>query len=162
MQLPPIDRSLYWPSSTGSDGASASSSAAAGTVNASSSTPSSVQPVPAVTNDPTASTVVTMTGKLVANPNTPSAPAETPNKDWTEVKTKATSDAPPPPPSPPLSVQLLNYLHSVWGASAAAVEAAQQSGQASQAENQDSMKRQRASSDLLVYSDPKVKRSSNL
>lgn len=168
MQLPPIDRSQYWPSTTGSDtaSASASSSSAAGSTAsvsgvAGSSTPSN-PPAPAVTNDPTASTVVTMTGKLMANPNTPSTPDGTSNKDWTEVKTKATSDAPPPPPTPPLYQQLINYLHTVWGASAAAVEAAQQTGQASQAETQSNTKQQRDNNDLLVYSDPKVKRSSSL
>lgn len=98
-------------------------------------------------------------GAIVREPDKPSAP-EAPNRDWTAVKKKETVEEPPEPPKEPIYKQLLEFIQSMWRASASAVDVAQdihkttlQELQAQKAEDEQQS---------LVYSDPKVKRTGGL
>ncbi len=141
MQMPPVDRTNSLPQK-------AEPSVVA--------TPAAPK-VAMATHEPNQSTVVTVNGELVASPDKPSSQAELPNKDWTEVKKKATAEEPPEPPKEPIYKQLMAYLESVWAASNRAVDVAQQVNQAAQAK--DAQEQANANNNMLVYSDPKVKRS---
>ena len=143
MQLPPVDRSPSWRPqgadlySTGASGAPA------------------VRPINAP--NPVESMDRLGEGAIVREPDKPSAP-EAPNRDWTEVKKKETVEEPPEPPKEPISKQLLEFIQSMWRASAMAVEAAEQAQKTDQQERNMLQVRTQP----LTYEEPKVKRTGGL
>ena len=148
MQLPPVDRS---PAQWRPQGADLYSTGASGAV--------PVRPVNAA--NPVESTGRLGEGSVLREPTKPSAPDEE-NRDWTlpiEKKDKP-SEADAPPKDPPLHQVMLEFIQSMWRASASAVDVAQdihkttlQELQAQKAEDEQQS---------LVYSDPKVKRTGGL
>ena len=146
MQLPSTDRSAS-PSPSGTGLNSAAVSGVQQVRAASSATPSVT---PAVSTENAAQKGV------VRSPEIPSSP-DSPNKDWTTVRKKETVEAPPEPPKEPIYKQLLEFLRSMWRASGAAVEIAQELNKP--VEN--SWQQQRKSQ-LLTYEDlGKVKKTTH-
>ncbi|EHN66763.1 hypothetical protein CTATCC11996_06543 [Comamonas testosteroni ATCC 11996] len=95
-------------------------------------------------------------GRTVREPEKPSAP-DTENRDWTlaeEVKQKEEVEE---PPKEPISKQLIEFIQSMWRASAQAVEQAQETSK-----SEDLLQnKQTARNEPLTYSEPRVKRSGN-
>ncbi|ACY31359.1 conserved hypothetical protein [Comamonas thiooxydans] len=95
-------------------------------------------------------------GRSVREPEKPSAP-DTENRDWTlaeEVKQKEEVEE---PPKEPISKQLIEFIQSMWRASAQAVEQAQETSK-----SEDLLQsKQQARNEPLTYSEPRVKRSGN-
>jgi hypothetical protein len=115
-----------------------------------------------VTNAPTESTIVTVSGKKAASPDKPSSSTEQPNKDWTETKKKATTEEPKKPPVEPISKRLIDFLNSMWKASGSVVELAAEQASAEANRLGNEQQKQGLSTNLLVYTDPKVKRGGGL
>jgi len=95
-------------------------------------------------------------GRTVREPEKPSAP-DTENRDWTlaeEIKQKEEVEE---PPKEPISKQLIEFIQSMWRASAQAVEQAQETSK-----SEDLLQsKQQARNEPLTYSEPRVKRSGN-
>ncbi|WP_027476535.1 hypothetical protein [Curvibacter gracilis] len=151
MQLPPVDRSMNW-------AYSGSSQSLAGADNAISTKPAATT----VTNAPTESTIVTVSGQKAASPDKPSSSNDQPNKDWTAVKKKATTEEAKTPPPEPISKRLIDFLNSMWKASGSVVELAAEQASAEANRLEREKQKQGLSTNLLVYTDPKVKRSGGL
>lgn len=158
MQIPPIDLTLYRPP--------AMAAAAGGGAVASSGASSSAQVAGegSVRAGVTQATAAARTQDFVGAPqgargpdNTPSAPAETPNRDWTTVRQKETVKEPEEPPKEPISKLLMDNLQSLWRASSSMVDLAEEQQRLAQKALASGQ-----GSDLnapVVYSDPsKVKR----
>lgn len=142
MQIPPVDRShTQWRV----QGADLYSTGASGAV-----------PVRAV-NPANAAESVDRVGEgrsPVREPDKPSSP-DMENRDWTlaqEIKQKEEVEE---PPKEPISKQLIEFIQSMWRASAQAVEQAQE---VSQADDQ-LRNKQIVRNEPLTYSEPKVKRT---
>jgi hypothetical protein len=148
MQLPPIDRS---PTQWRPQGADLYSTGASGAV--------PVRPVNAA--NPVESTDRLGEGSVVREPTKPSAPDEE-NRDWTlpiEKKDKP-SEAEAPPKDPPLHQVMLEFIQSMWRASASAVEVAQAVHKTALQEQQAQQVKDEQQSP--TYADPKVKRTGAL
>lgn len=139
MQIPPVDRSPHWRP----QGADLYSTGASGAV--------PVRPVNAA--NPVESMDRLGEGAIVKTPEKPSA--ESPNRDWTEVKKQDTVKEPEEPPKEPIYVQLLELLREMWRASGSAVELAQDINKITLAERM----AQQAKDEPLTYADPAVKRT---
>ena len=143
MQIPPLDRTQTPWRTQGADLYSTGASGAA-----------PVRPVNAV--NATESVDKIGEGRTVREPEKPSAP-DTENRDWTlaeEVKQKEEVEE---PPKEPISKQLIEFIQSMWRASAQAVEQAQESSK-----SEDLLQsKQTARNEPLTYSEPRVKRSGN-
>ena len=140
MQIPPLDRTQTPWRTQGADLYSTGASGAA-----------PVRPVNAV--NATESVDKIGEGRTVRTPEQPSAP-DTENRDWTlaeEVKQKEEVEE---PPKEPISKQLIEFIQSMWRASAQAVDHAQESSKA-----EDLLQNKRtARSEPLTYSEPRIKR----
>ena len=158
MQIPPVDLTLYRPQAT----AAAAGSSAAAIGGAASS--AQVAGEGSVRAGVTQATAAAKAQDFVGAPqgargpdNTPSAPAETPNRDWTTVRQKETVKEPEEPPKEPISKLLMDNLQSLWRASSSMVDLAEEQQRLAQK----ALASGRAS-DLnapVVYADPsKVKR----
>ena len=143
MQIPPLDRTQTPWRTQGADLYSTGASGAA-----------PVRPVNAV--NATESVDKIGEGRTVREPEKPSAP-DTENRDWTlaeEVKQKEEVEE---PPKEPISKQLIEFIQSMWLASAQAVEQAQETSK-----SEDLLQnKQTARNEPLTYSEPRVKRSGN-
>ncbi|QOQ82948.1 MULTISPECIES: hypothetical protein [Comamonas] len=143
MQIPPLDRTQTPWRTQGADLYSTGASGAA-----------PVRPVNAV--NATESVDKIGEGRTVREPEKPSAP-DTENRDWTlaeEVKQKEEVEE---PPKEPISKQLIEFIQSMWRASAQAVEQAQETSK-----SEDLLQsKQTARNEPLTYSEPRVKRSGN-
>ncbi|MFN3732409.1 hypothetical protein [Comamonas testosteroni] len=143
MQIPPLDRTQTPWRTQGADLYSTGASGAA-----------PVRPVNAV--NATESVDKIGEGRTVREPEKPSAP-DTENRDWTlaeEVKQKEEVEE---PPKEPISKQLIEFIQSMWRASAQAVEQAQETSK-----SEDLLQsKQHARNEPLTYSEPRVKRSGN-
>ena len=140
MQIPPLDRTQTPWRTQGADLYSTGASGAA-----------PVRPVNAV-NAPESVDKIGE-GRTVREPEKPSAP-DTENRDWTlaeEVKQKEEVEE---PPKEPISKQLIEFIQSMWRASAQAVDQAQESSK-----SEDLLQnKQTARSEPLTYSEPRIKR----
>ncbi|BCX54805.1 MULTISPECIES: hypothetical protein [Comamonas] len=143
MQIPPLDRTQTPWRTQGADLYSTGASGAA-----------PVRPVNAV--NATESVDKIGEGRTVREPEKPSAP-DTENRDWTlaeEVKQKEEVEE---PPKEPISKQLIEFIQSMWRASAQAVEQAQETSK-----SEDLLQsKQQARNEPLTYSEPRIKRSGN-
>ncbi|MGU3625298.1 hypothetical protein ACJJWD_03350 [Comamonas testosteroni] len=143
MQIPPLDRTQTPWRTQGADLYSTGASGAA-----------PVRPVNAV-NAPESVDKIGE-GRTVREPEKPSAP-DTENRDWTlaeEIKQKEEVEE---PPKEPISKQLIEFIQSMWRASAQAVEQAQETSK-----SEDLLQsKQQARNEPLTYSEPRVKRSGN-
>lgn len=143
MQIPPLDRTQTPWRTQGADLYSTGASGAA-----------PVRPVNAV--NATESVDKIGEGRSVREPEKPSAP-DTENRDWTlaeEIKQKEEVEE---PPKEPISKQLIEFIQSMWRASAQAVEQAQETSK-----SEDLLQsKQQARNEPLTYSEPRVKRSGN-
>ncbi|AIJ44841.1 MULTISPECIES: hypothetical protein [Comamonas] len=143
MQIPPLDRTQTPWRTQGADLYSTGASGAA-----------PVRPVNAV--NATESVDKIGEGRTVREPEKPSAP-DTENRDWTlaeEIKQKEEVEE---PPKEPISKQLIEFIQSMWRASAQAVEQAQETSK-----SEDLLQsKQQARNEPLTYSEPRVKRSGN-
>lgn len=143
MQIPPLDRTQTPWRTQGADLYSTGASGAA-----------PVRPVNAV--NATESVDKIGEGRSVREPEKPSAP-DTENRDWTlaeEVKQKEEVEE---PPKEPISKQLIEFIQSMWRASAQAVEQAQETSK-----SEDLLQsKQQARNEPLTYSEPRIKRSGN-
>lgn len=141
MQIPPLDRTQTPWRTQGADLYSTGASGAA-----------PVRPVNAVN---AAESVDKLgEGRTVREPEKPSA-SDTENRDWTrpeEVKQKEVVEE---PPKEPISKQLIEFIQSMWRASAQAVEQAQETSKAEDVLQSKQMVR----SEPLTYAEPKVKRT---
>ena len=141
MQIPPLDRTQTPWRTQGADLYSTGASGAA-----------PVRPVNAV--NATESVDKIGEGRTVREPEKPSAP-DTENRDWTlaeEIKQKEEVEE---PPKEPISKQLIEFIQSMWRASAQAVEQAQETSK-----SEDLLQsKQQARNEPLTYSEPRVKRS---
>ena len=140
MQISPLDRTQTPWRTQGADLDSTGASGAA-----------QVRPVNAV--NATESVDKIGEGRTVRTPEQPSAP-DTENRDWTlaeEIKQKEEVDE---PPKEPISKQLIEFIQSMWRASAQAVDHAQESSK-----SEDLLQnKQTARSEPLTYSEPRIKR----
>ena len=144
MQLPPVDRSPLWRP----QGADLYSTGASGAV--------PVRPIHAA--NPVESMDRLGEGAIVKTPEKPSDP-DTPNRDWTlSEEKKEVEETPPEPPKEPIYKQLLEFIQSMWRASAMAVDALEE------AKKVDQQQRNMAQTQTepLTYQDPKVKRTGGL
>ena len=143
MQIPPLDRTQTPWRTQGADLYSTGASGAA-----------PVRPVNAV-NAPESVDKIGE-GRTVREPEKPSAP-DTEYRDWTlaeEIKQKEEVEE---PPKEPISKQLIEFIQSMWRASAQAVEQAQETSK-----SEDLLQsKQTARNEPLTYSEPRIKRSGN-
>ena len=140
MQMPPVDRSPVWRPA----GADLYSTGASG-----------APPVrPINTANPVESMDRLGEGAIVRQPDKPSAP-DVENRDWTEVKKKETAEE---PPKEPIYKQLIEYIQSMWRASASAIDVAQEVNKTALQERM----AQQVKNEPLTYSDPKIKRTGGL
>ena len=141
MQIPPLDRTQTPWRTQGADLYSTGASGAA-----------PVRPVNAVNASESVDKIGE--GRTVREPEKPSV-ADSENRDWTlaeEVKQKEEVDE---PPKEPISKQLIEFIQSMWRASAQAVEQAQEVSK-----SEDVLQtKQSARSEPLTYSEPRIKRT---
>ena len=141
MQIPPLDRTQTPWRTQGADLYSTGASGAA-----------PVRPVNAVNASESVDKIGE--GRTVREPEKPSAP-DTENRDWTlaeEVKQKEEVEE---PPKEPISKQLIEFIQSMWRASAQAVEQAQEVSK-----SEDLLQnKQSARNEPLTYSEPRIKRT---
>ena len=140
MQIPPVDRSHSPWRTQGSD---LYSTGASGAV--------PVRPVNAV--NAMESVDKLGEGRTLREPEKPSV-ADAENRDWTqaeEIKQKEEVDE---PPKEPISKQLIEFIQSMWRASAQAVDQAQEASK-----SEDLLQnKQSARSEPLTYAEPRIKR----
>ncbi|MBS0506917.1 MAG: hypothetical protein JSR53_05995 [Proteobacteria bacterium] len=148
MQLPPVDRT---PAQWRPQGADLYSTGASGAV--------PVRPVNAA--NAVESTDRLGEGASVREPTRPSAPDDE-NRDWTLPieKKHHPKEAEAPPKDPPLHKLMLDFIQSMWRASASAVDVAQHIHQAAQQERQ--AQEVKDDQQSPTYADPKVKRTGGL
>lgn len=141
MQIQPVDRSQTpWRT----QGADLYSTGASGAV--------PVRPVNAV--NATESVDKLGEGRTVRGPEKPSD-ADMENRDWTRPEVVKEKEKVEDPPKEPISKQLIEFIQSMWRASALAVEQAQESSKSEDLlQNKNS-----ARNEPLTYSEPKVKRT---
>ena len=143
MQIPPLDRTQTPWRTQGADLYSTGASGAA-----------PVRPVNAVNASESVDKIGE--GRTVREPEKPSAP-DTENRDWTlaeEIKQKEEVEE---PPKEPISKQLIEFIQSMWRASAQAVDQAQETSK-----SEDLLQNKRtARSEPLTYAEPRIKRSGN-
>ena len=141
MQIPPLDRTQTPWRTQGSD---LYSTGASGAV--------PVRPVNPV--NATESVDKVGEGRTVREPEKPSV-ADSENRDWTlaeEIKQKEEVEE---PPKEPISKQLIEFIQSMWRASAQAVEQAQEVSK-----SEDVLQnKQSARNEPLTYSEPRIKRT---
>ncbi|QXZ09818.1 hypothetical protein KUF54_00635 [Comamonas sp. Y33R10-2] len=141
MQIPPLDRTQTPWRAQGADLYSTGASGAA-----------PVRPVNAVNASESVDKIGE--GRTVRTPETPSV-VDSENRDWTlaqEVKQKQEVDE---PPKEPISKQLIEFIQSMWRASAQAVEQAQDVSK-----SEDLLQnKQTARSEPLTYAEPRIKRT---
>ena len=141
MQIPPLDRTQTPWRTQGADLYSTGASGAA-----------PVRPVNAVNAGESADKIGE--GRTVREPEKPSV-ADSENRDWTlaeEVKQKEEVEE---PPKEPISKQLIEFIQSMWRASAQAVEQAQETSK-----SEDLLQnKQSARNEPLTYSEPRIKRT---
>ena len=141
MQIPPLDRTQTPWRTQGADLYSTGASGAA-----------PVRPVNAVNASESVDKIGE--GRTVREPEKPSV-ADSENRDWTlaeEVKQKEEVEE---PPKEPISKQLIEFIQSMWRASAQAVEQAQEVSK-----SEDVLQtKQSARSEPLTYSEPRIKRT---
>lgn len=143
MQIPPVDRShAQWRP----QGADLYSTGASGAV--------PVRPVNAA--NAVESTDRLGEGRTVREPDKPST-KDTENRDWTRPEEVKHKEEVEDPPKEPISKQLIEFIQSMWRASAQAVEQAQE---ASQSDNQ-TRNKLLVRNEPLTYTEPKVKRTGN-
>ena len=102
-------------------------------------------------------------GAKLGEPDKPSTPADTINKDWTERKKQEAAKQAEEPPKEPIYKMLLEFIQSMWRASGSAVELAQQMNEAAMKDrlNQVGQKLPPDAEQPLTYSDLKVKRTTS-
>lgn len=102
-------------------------------------------------------------GAKLGQPDKPSSPADTVNKDWTERKKQEAAKQAEEPPKEPIYKMLLEFIQSMWRASGSAVELAQQMNEAAMKDrlNQVGQKLPPDAEQPLTYSDLKVKRTTS-
>ena len=141
MQIPPLDRTQTPWRTQGADLYSTGASGAA-----------PVRPVNAVNASESVDKIGE--GRTVREPEKPSV-ADSENRDWTlaeEVKQKEEVDE---PPKEPISKQLIEFIQSMWRASAQAVEQAQEVSKSEDVlQNKQSVR-----NEPLTYSEPRIKRT---
>ena len=141
MQIPPLDRTQTPWRTQGADLYSTGASGAA-----------PVRPVNAVNASESVDKIGE--GRTVREPEKPSV-ADSENRDWTlaeEVKQKEEVEE---PPKEPISKQLIEFIQSMWRASAQAVEQAQEVSK-----SEDLLQnKQSARNEPLTYSEPRIKRT---
>ena len=141
MQIPPLDRTQTPWRTQGADLYSTGASGAA-----------PVRPVNAVNASESVDKIGE--GRTVREPEKPSV-ADSENRDWTlaeEVKQKEDVEE---PPKEPISKQLIEFIQSMWRASAQAVEQAQEVSK-----SEDLLQnKQSARNEPLTYSEPRIKRT---
>ena len=141
MQIPPLDRTQTPWRTQGADLYSTGASGAA-----------PVRPVNAVNASESVDKIGE--GRTVREPEKPSV-ADSENRDWTlaeEVKQKEEVEE---PPKEPISKQLIEFIQSMWRASAQAVEQAQEVSK-----SEDVLQsKQSARNEPLTYSEPRIKRT---
>lgn len=141
MQIPPLDRTQTPWRTQGADLYSTGASGAA-----------PVRPVNAVNASESVDKIGE--GRTMREPEKPSV-ADSENRDWTlaeEVKQKEEVDE---PPKEPISKQLIEFIQSMWRASAQAVEQAQEVSK-----SEDVLQnKQSARNEPLTYSEPRIKRT---
>ena len=141
MQIPPLDRTQTPWRTQGADLYSTGASGAA-----------PVRPVNAVNASESVDKIGE--GRTVREPEKPSV-ADSENRDWTlaeEVKQKEEVEE---PPKEPISKQLIEFIQSMWRASAQAVEQAQEVSK-----SEDLLQnKQTARNEPLTYSEPRIKRT---
>lgn len=141
MQIPPLDRTQTPWRTQGADLYSTGASGAA-----------PVRPVNAVNASESVDKIGE--GRTVREPEKPSV-ADSENRDWTlaeEVKQKEEVEE---PPKEPISKQLIEFIQSMWRASAQAVEQAQDASK-----SEDVLQnKQQARNEPLTYSEPRIKRT---
>jgi FtsZ-interacting cell division protein ZipA len=96
-------------------------------------------------------------GRVVRDPEKPSV-VDQENRDWTlaeEIKQKEEVEE---PPKEPISKQLIEFIQSMWRASAMAVEQAQEVSKADDV----ARNKLQVRDEPLTYSEPKVKRTGGL
>lgn len=141
MQIPPLDRTQTPWRSQGADLYSTGASGAA-----------PVRPVNAV--NATESVDKIGEGRTVRAPEKPSAP-DSENRDWTLAEAIKQKEEVEEPPKEPISKQLIEFIQSMWRASAQAVEQAQETSK-----SEDLLQnKQQARSEPLTYSGPRIKRT---
>ena len=144
MPIPPVDRSpIPWRPQS----ADLYSTGASGAV--------PVRPVNAA--NPVESTDRIGEGRVIRDPEKPSV-VDQENRDWTlaeEIKQKEEVEE---PPKEPISKQLIEFIQSMWRASAMAVEQAQEVSKADDVARNKLQVREES----LTYSEPKVKRTGGL
>ena len=141
MQIPPLDRTQTPWRTQGADLYSTGASGAA-----------PVRPVNAVNASESVDKIGE--GRTVREPEKPSV-SDSENRDWTlaeEVKQKEEVEE---PPKEPISKQLIEFIQSMWRASAQAVEQAQEVSK-----SEDVLQnKQSARNEPLTYSEPRIKRT---
>lgn len=141
MQIPPVDRTQTPWRTQGADLYSTGASGAA-----------LVRPVDAV--NPAESVDKIGEGRSVREPEKPSAP-DSENRDWTLAEAIKQKEQVEEPPKEPISKQLIEFIQSMWRASAQAVEQAQETSK-----SEDVLQnKQQARSEPLTYSGPRIKRT---
>lgn len=140
MQIPSVDRSNSWRT----QGADLYSTGASG----------AVPVLPVHEANPVESMDRLGEGAIIKTPEKPSNPDKA-NRDWTEVAEKKAAEPPPDPPKEPIYKQLLEFIQSMWRASGAAVEMAQDVNRTTSAERL----AQQAKNEPVTYADPTVKRT---
>ena len=93
-------------------------------------------------------------GRTVREPEKPSV-ADSENRDWTLAEEVKQTEEVEEPPKEPISKQLIEFIQSMWRASAQAVEQAQEVSK-----SEDVLQnKQSARNEPLTYSEPRIKRT---
>lgn len=150
MQIPPLDRNpIEW---ANTQGANLYSTGASG--------PAAVRPVHAVNAVESVDKLGEGVTVSIKNPDKPTDKSEQ-DLDWTakkELQEKSLKEIEEEKNKEPLSKQLIEFIQSMWRASAMAVEAAEQAQKADQQERNMLQVR----TEPLTYEEPKVKRTGGL
>lgn len=150
MQIPPLDRNpIEW---ANTQGANLYSTGASG--------PAAVRPIHAVNAVESVDKFGEGVTVSIKNPDKPTDKSEQ-DLDWTakkELQEKSLKEIEEEKNKEPLSKQLIEFIQSMWRASAMAVEAAEQAQKADQQERNMLQVRTQP----LTYEDPKVKRTGGL
>ncbi len=150
MQIPPLDRNpIEW---ANTQGANLYSTGASG--------PAAVRPIHAVNAVESVDKLGEGVTVSIKNPDKPTDKSEQ-DLDWTakkELQEKSLKEIEEEKNKEPLSKQLIEFIQSMWRASAMAVEAAEQAQKADQQERNMLQVR----TEPLTYEEPKVKRTGGL
>lgn len=150
MQIPPLDRHpIEW---ANTQGANLYSTGASG--------PAAVRPIHAVNAVESVDKLGEGVTVSIKNPDKPTDKSEQ-DLDWTtkkELQEKSLKEIEEEKNKEPLSKQLIEFIQSMWRASAMAVEAAEQAQKADQQERNMLQVR----TEPLTYEEPKVKRTGGL